>query len=88
MTIALRSIATPTTWSSDKKLDFRPNFGDSLLYEHHTTSLVFNDPPYHTPGAQAFGAGFHAARACARCRHRVEELVDHFLTTAAETRRD
>src|SRR3984893_18478911 len=36
------------TWSSDKKLDFRPNFADSLLYEHHTTSLVFNDPPYHT----------------------------------------
>src|SRR3984957_11620485 len=30
-----------TTWSSDKKLDFRPNFADSLLYEHHTTSLVF-----------------------------------------------
>ncbi len=38
----------PRIWSSDKKLDFRPNFGTSLLYEHHTTSLVFNDPPYHT----------------------------------------
>src|SRR5216683_921949 len=35
------------TWSSDKKIDFKPNFADSLLYEHHTTSLVFNDPPYH-----------------------------------------
>src|SRR5262245_41777211 len=35
-------------WSSDKKVDFRPNLGDSLLYEHHTTSLVFNDPPVHT----------------------------------------
>src|SRR5215471_15926863 len=35
----------PETWSSDKTHDFRPNFGDSLLYEHHTTSLVFNDPP-------------------------------------------
>ena len=32
----------PLTWSSDKKIDFRPNFGDSSLYEHHTTSLVFN----------------------------------------------
>src|SRR5262245_42292555 len=31
-----------STWSSDKKVDFRPNFGDSSLYEHHTTSLVFN----------------------------------------------
>jgi len=36
------------TWSSDKKIDFKPKFGDSLLYEHHTTSLVFNDPPIHT----------------------------------------
>ena len=38
----------PATWSSDKKVDFRPNFGTSSLYEHHTTSLVFNDPPYHS----------------------------------------
>ena len=34
--------------SSDKKAEFRPKFGDSPLYEHHTTSLVFNDPPLHT----------------------------------------
>src|SRR5689334_15764295 len=36
------------TWSSDKTIDFRPNLGTSSLYEHHTTSLVFNDPPYHS----------------------------------------
>lgn len=36
------------TFSSDKRAEFRPKFGDSLLYEHHTTSLVFNDPPLHT----------------------------------------
>ena len=35
-------------FSSDKKAEFRPKYGDSLLYEHHTTSLVFNDPPLHT----------------------------------------
>ena len=35
-------------FSSDKTALFRPKFGDSPLYEHHTTSLVFNDPPYHT----------------------------------------
>jgi len=34
--------------SSDKRRMFRPNFGDGSLYTHHTTSLVFNDPPYHT----------------------------------------
>lgn len=33
---------------SDKKEVFRPKFGDSPLYEHHTTSLVFNDAPLHT----------------------------------------
>jgi cytochrome P450 len=35
-------------FSSDKKKEFAPKYGASLLYEHHTTSLVFNDPPAHT----------------------------------------
>src|ERR1700709_2740079 len=35
-------------FSSDKKKEFAPKYGDSLLYEPHTTSLVFNDPPAHT----------------------------------------
>jgi hypothetical protein len=36
-------------FSSDKKIVFAPKFGDGTpLFEHHTTSLVFNDPPYHT----------------------------------------
>ena len=35
-------------FSSDKKMEFAPKYGASLLYEHHTTSLVFNDPPAHT----------------------------------------
>jgi cytochrome P450 len=35
-------------FSSDKRAAFGPKFGtDSPLYEHHTTSLVFNDAPYH-----------------------------------------
>jgi cytochrome P450 len=35
-------------FSSDKKSVFGPKFGvGSPLYEHHTSSLVFNDPPYH-----------------------------------------
>ena len=37
------------SYSSDKKLSFDPKFGvNSLLIEHHTNSLVFNDPPLHT----------------------------------------
>ena len=35
-------------FSSDKRREFAPKYGNSLLYEHHTTSLVFNDPPAHT----------------------------------------
>src|ERR1700752_479008 len=35
-------------YSSDKRQEFFPKYGASLLYEHHTTSLVFNDPPAHT----------------------------------------
>jgi len=35
-------------FSSDKKREFSPKYGSSPLYEHHTTSLVFNDPPAHT----------------------------------------
>ena len=38
----------PFAFSSDKKTEFKPKYGDSPLYEHHTTSLVFNDPPLHT----------------------------------------
>jgi cytochrome P450 len=35
-------------YSSDKRREFFPKYGDTPLYEHHTTSLVFNDPPAHT----------------------------------------
>ena len=36
-------------FSSDKHVEFAPKYGaGSPLFEHHTTSLVFNDPPLHT----------------------------------------
>ena len=63
------------TWSSDKKLDFRPNFSDSLLYEHHTTSLVFNDPPYHTRVRKLLAPAF-TPRALRELQARIEVLVD------------
>ena len=38
-----------TRFSSDKRVEFGPKYGtDSPLFEHHTTSLVFNDPPLHS----------------------------------------
>ena len=37
------------TFSSDKKIEFEPKSDRaSPLFEHHTTSLVFNDSPLHT----------------------------------------
>ncbi len=37
------------TFSSDKKVEFTPKYGEGApLLAHHTTSLVFNDPPLHT----------------------------------------
>ena len=37
-----------SVFSSDKRAEFTPKFGPSPLLEHHTSSLVFNDPPLHT----------------------------------------
>jgi cytochrome P450 len=69
-------------WSSDKKLDFRPNFSDSLLHEHHTTSLVFNDPPYHTRVRKLLAPAF-TPRALQVLQDRIEKLVDRLLEEAA-----
>jgi cytochrome P450 len=66
------------TWSSDKKIDFRPNFGTSPLYEHHTTSLVFNDPPYHTRVRRLLAPAF-TPRALRALQPRVEALIDRLL---------
>jgi cytochrome P450 len=71
----------PETWSSDKTVDFRPNFGDSLLYEHHTTSLVFNDPPYHSRVRKLLAPAF-TPRALAALQPRIEVLVDRLINRA------
>src|SRR5262245_20199522 len=72
----------PATWSSDKKIDFRPNFGDSSLYEHHTTSLVFNDPPYHSRVRKLLAPAF-SPRALKALEPRIEGLVEELLDRAA-----
>ena len=67
------------TYSSDKKVMFKPLFGDSLLYEHHTTSLVFNDPPLHTHVRKAIGDALSPRTIAAMedgLRTLVEELLD------------
>lgn len=71
--------------SSDKKREFKPKYGDSPLYEHHTTSLVFNDPPLHTRVRRLiFGA--LTARAIAELEPGLIALVDSLLDRMAEKR--
>ena len=65
-------------FSSDKKVEFYPKFGDSLLYEHHTTSLVFNDAPLHTRVRKAI-AGALSPRAIGGMDVVVARLVDQLL---------
>jgi cytochrome P450 len=65
-------------FSSDKKREFRPKYGDSLLYQHHTTSLVFNDPPLHTRVRRSI-AGAFTPRAIADLEQPVIDLVDTLL---------
>lgn len=73
----------PHTWSSDKTVDFRPSMADGLLYEHHTTSLVFNDPPYHSRVRQLLAPAF-TPRALSALQSRIEALVDRLLDRAAD----
>jgi len=64
--------------SSDKKIEFKPKFGASPLYEHHTTSLVFNDPPLHTRVRGLLMRALNQ-RAIARMEAGVVTLVDRLL---------
>jgi cytochrome P450 len=68
--------------SSDKRAEFRPKLGDSPLYEHHTTSLVFNDPPLHTRVRRII-MGAVNQKAIARMEGNVARLVDTLLEEMA-----
>src|SRR5213076_473060 len=65
-------------FSSDKKKEFAPKYGASLLFEHHTTSLVFNDPPAHTRVRRLI-MGALSPRAIAAMEGDLVRLVDMLL---------
>ncbi|HEX8164261.1 MAG TPA: cytochrome P450 [Beijerinckiaceae bacterium] len=71
------------TFSSDKTVEFGAKYGDTLLYRHHTTSLVFNDPPLHTRVRRLI-AGALNPRAIAEMEDGVVRLVDGLLDRMAE----
>ena len=69
----------PKTFSSDKHEEFAPKYGhDSALFEHHTTSLVFNDPPLHTRVRRLI-AGALTPRHVAAMEDGLVRLVDALL---------
>ena len=70
-------------FSSDKKKEFAPKYGASPLFEHHTTSLVFNDPPAHTRVRRLI-MGALSPRAIAAMEPDLIRLVDQLLD-AVET---
>ena len=72
-------------FSSDKKVEFLPKFGDTPLYEHHTTSLVFNDPPLHTR-VRKIMMGALTPRAIGAMEPGLIALVDGLLDLMAHKR--
>ncbi len=67
------------TFSSDKKVEFEPKYGAaSPLFAHHTTSLVFNDPPLHTRVRSRI-VGALTRRAIAGMEASLITLVDSLL---------
>ena len=72
----------PKAFSSDKQAEFGPKYGDSPLYRHHTTSLVFNDPPLHTRVRRLI-AGALTPRAIAGMEAGLEALVAQLLDSMA-----
>ena len=67
------------TFSSDKKIEFGPKYNiDSPLFEHHTTSLVFNDPPLHS-GVRKLIMGALTRRSIDAMEPALISLVDHLL---------
>ncbi|VTU14863.1 cytochrome P450 [Variovorax sp. RA8] len=75
------------SFSSDKRAEYAPKYGiGSPLYEHHTTSLVFNDPPLHTR-VRGLIAGALTARAIESMEDGLTHLVAGLLDRMEERQR-
>ena len=79
------------SFSSDKHIEFAPRFNlpphssaeaPAPLYQHHTTSLVFSDPPLHTRVRRLL-MGALPRRAIAEMEAGLVQLVDRLLDSLA-----
>ena len=63
---------------SDKTEAFGEKFGRCPLHTHHTTSLIFNDPPYHTVVRKLISGAF-TPRKLAEFEPLIDAIVDRLL---------
>ncbi len=68
---------------SDKKEAFGEKFGRCPLYTHHTTSLIFNDPPYHTVVRKLIAQAF-TPRKLAEFEPLIAQIVERLLDRVEE----
>ncbi len=73
-------------WSSDKKNEFGAKFGASPLFEHHTTSVVFVDPPDHTRIRKIFQQAF-TPKSILALEKDINKLVDSYLVMMHEKKK-
>ena len=73
-------------WSSDKRTEFAEKFGSSPLFEHHTTSVVFVDPPDHTRIRKIFQQAF-TPKSILGLERNINKLVDSYLVMMHEKKK-
>ena len=73
-------------WSSDKKTEFGAKFGASPLFEHHTTSVVFIDPPDHNRIRKIFQQAF-TPKSIRALEKDITDLVDSYLIIMQEKKK-
>ena len=73
-------------WSSDKRSEFGAKFGSSPLFEHHTTSVVFVDPPDHTRIRKIFQQAF-TPKSILSLERNINKLVDSYLVIMHEKKK-
>jgi len=73
-------------WSSDKKAEFGEKFGSSPLFEHHTSSVVFVDPPDHTRIRKIFQHAF-TPKSILNLEADIKKLVDSYLVMMSDKKK-
>ena len=73
-------------WSSDKKNEFGAKFGSSPLFEHHTSSVVFIDPPDHTRIRKIFQKAF-TPKSILGLENDINKLVNSYIDIMHEKKK-